>query len=573
MSWLFSRSMVEHFLEHLREGERDETVHSLQEGVQSEEEGTVPLFGIVRERGEGVDAERLEDRETEEQDSIQTAHKQRRVCDVVRRAPSICGRATNDRGTYSGDGVEDRETNQTRGVRPPHQRSENGQQNREFGTGRLGEALQETHNAISAETDEGCKRKVCVNSRFSRVLVEGYSEASCSDGEPCAPSKSTSTHGMFWSPGRTMDASIRSRSGMTYEPSTDDRGEALLTWFLEGFPARMSASQGKARASTENEADSGPRWLASLARYDRATSSWKTCQPSLLGDSDEFSETWPASGTMRSGACWERTTPALRTGGGGCGSWPTPKASAAGPDYAAHERGKSPSLQTVVAERGMSPTPTVCGNGNHVGASAKSGDGLETRVRQFPTPTVPGAHQVGTMEEWGGSGNLFRKTSKMWPTPRHSPSENRQTGGLSPSQIAGKHGMSLCALVNHIKRDMWPTPIAMDFKSGSVSLDTLESNSRPLREMVGGRLNPDWVELLMGWPLGWTGLGHRVGELSEWIGIDFYGSWQDGSWEAGVTRIAEKCRHRNHRLMCIGNGQVPQTAAMTWSVLFERSKG
>lgn len=35
--------------------------------------------------------------------------------------------------------------------------------------------------------------------------------------------------------------------------------------------------------------------------------------------------------------------------------------------------------------------------------------------------------------------------------------------------------------------------------------------SRPLDEVVvqragGGHLNPDWVEWLMGWPIGWTDL-------------------------------------------------------------------
>ncbi len=35
---------------------------------------------------------------------------------------------------------------------------------------------------------------------------------------------------------------------------------------------------------------------------------------------------------------------------------------------------------------------------------------------------------------------------------------------------------------------------------------TMEKNSRPLSEQIGGSLNPTWVEWLMGFPLEWTAL-------------------------------------------------------------------
>lgn len=47
----------------------------------------------------------------------------------------------------------------------------------------------------------------------------------------------------------------------------------------------------------------------------------------------------------------------------------------------------------------------------------------------------------------------------------------------------------------------WPTPTARDWKSGSKGSQT---NSRPLSEIVGGALNPIFVEWLMGFPLNWT---------------------------------------------------------------------
>ena len=55
---------------------------------------------------------------------------------------------------------------------------------------------------------------------------------------------------------------------------------------------------------------------------------------------------------------------------------------------------------------------------------------------------------------------------------------------------------------------MWPTPSARDWKSSNANQATMDKNARPLNETVtqgaGGQLNPTWVELLMGWPRGWT---------------------------------------------------------------------
>jgi hypothetical protein len=70
-------------------------------------------------------------------------------------------------------------------------------------------------------------------------------------------------------------------------------------------------------------------------------------------------------------------------------------------------------------------------------------------------------------------------------------------------------------LVNQVN---WPTPSARDHKggyqggrirNGKVSFDTLDvavQHHRVDKTKVG-HLNPDWVEWLMGVPIGWTELG------------------------------------------------------------------
>jgi hypothetical protein len=83
-------------------------------------------------------------------------------------------------------------------------------------------------------------------------------------------------------------------------------------------------------------------------------------------------------------------------------------------------------------------------------------------AKLWPTPTAPGSHQVGRIEEWGGSGNPLR---------------------------------------------VFPTPTARDYRAPGLPEKRqarMQERSQPLTEVVGGTLNPQWVEWLMGFPIGWT---------------------------------------------------------------------
>ncbi len=193
---------------------------------------------------------------------------------------------------------------------------------------------------------------------FSRALEEAYWQARYSDGGPSVPSRSTAIAATLSSDAKTTESSLPSRSGTTCGRSTADRGEALLTWYLEVSRAKTSALQAQETASKAANPASGERWPGSFAKYDPDTHSWKTAQCSLLGDSEPFSATWPKSGTMQNGVCWPRAMLEGRMGGPACGSW---------------------------------PTPTATGNNNVRGRWQKSGDGLRTAVmRSLPEGADPG---------------------------------------------------------------------------------------------------------------------------------------------------------------------------------------
>ena len=128
---------------------------------------------------------------------------------------------------------------------------------------------------------------------FSRALVEAFSGAASSDGAPSAPLNVMPTQHQFWHRDKTMDVLTASPFGQTWNRLTADRGEALLTWCLEVSRARTSAFAERPPESKASEADCGTTWPGSLARYDRASRSWKTAQLSLFEESGVSLETFP----------------------------------------------------------------------------------------------------------------------------------------------------------------------------------------------------------------------------------------------------------------------------------------
>ncbi len=141
-----------------------------------------------------------------------------------------------------------------------------------------------------------------------------------------------------------------------YAMSTSERLRIWNMWMSSraGSPVKISAYLGSGAVSMVNDQACGRTSLGLLGFFDPESYLLRTSQVSLLTNQcDEFLETFPSSGTMRSGTCFQRVSLALPIKGSESGSLPTPMArdqkdlSSKGKTYACQRERHLPSLATV----------------------------------------------------------------------------------------------------------------------------------------------------------------------------------------------------------------------------------
>lgn len=192
----------------------------------------------------------------------------------------------------------------------------------------------------------------CENCTSSLEQVEESSAVCFSDIPAYVLSRLNLTAERPYCSGNATESCPASRSGTTCEPSMASRGADSLTLSAEVSPARTSALPGKEPDLMGNTADYGSSLRESLARFCPATSSWRTPQLSLFEGGAELLQTLPRWGMWDDGELWEL---------------PTQERTIPGKEY------------------GYLPTPS--GTSNH----GKN-------------------HVMGRLDEWGGSGNMWRGT-------------------------------------------------------------------------------------------------------------------------------------------------------------------
>jgi len=233
-------------------------------------------------------------------------------------------------------------------------------------------------------------------------------------------------------------------SGLTCEPSrADDFAEK---WISSLPDSHASLSHTLADFKEQKiSATFGPMFQGSSAKLDPQSLCWKTCQVSLVSRERLSLRTWPKWGLIVRGELYELQKPG-------------------------HLTKERDSLPFVL------PTPTT--------------DSATKRTKKYAQGGLPLSMAV-----------------KNWPTP------TAQDAGKATKKLRSEHQNNLTAIVHS-----FPTPTARDSKGGykTSSLTRKDGKSRAFDALANaaiggigiehqpGHLNPEWVEWLMGWPIGWT---------------------------------------------------------------------
>jgi hypothetical protein len=314
--------------------------------------------------------------------------------------------------------------------------------------------------------------------------------------------------------------------------------------------AEFLASRQASQAVAEDEMTSAGYGLRSLTLFEYLVpaSSWrKTLSASLAssltgwtGSAGHFETSVTSHGRSSS----PLTTWVPHTLDDESGSLlPTPSASSYGTsnngqraDGSVFRTAGKPSLETM-ARKDLWPTPTST-LGDHAGlvtpTKGREGGTLVEAVSQklWPTPqayshgegvSVPGLTPLDIAVRPEMAKHAQRaKERKIWPTP--TAGDSKSSGSRNTSTSAAHFGVSLTDAIRgdqgtgRIRGEqklsarvrMIPTPSANDGKGSSKPGQRRRQLTDPAMGVIplggGGALNPTWVEILMGFPAGFTDL-------------------------------------------------------------------
>lgn len=340
--------------------------------------------------------------------------------------------------------------------------------------------------------------KDCGNLPSSRAAAEASSVANCSIGDASVPSKSKRTAAKPCFRGSETLCCLCSPSGMTSKPFRHQHGVERWISSLGAFPANRSPQPAGKKART-TPATCGPKRFVVFGKWDRESRCWKMYRgffPLII--SARSSETWRKRGTLRNGMLCRLPKSEPRICESVCGFSPIHL-----PTPASHD-----------AKQGNGKAASECWQ-----RQGRKPQDLPATIYQFPTP--------GSMDALPF---LLKRTPEQWQADaaRHLKNGVHKQLQLSmavkmlPPGGPNNHYKGLGNQAKTGKLNRFPSPAASDRPRGKVSCENpiLAGHQADLPTMIGltgeigGLLNPDWVELLMGWPNGWTALGKKASPAS-----------------------------------------------------------
>jgi hypothetical protein len=262
--------------------------------------------------------------------------------------------------------------------------------------------------------------------------------------------------------------------------------------FAEVFPASHIVKQDSERVP-KTSAIYGLSVHEHCGSYAPQSQSLRTCQGSLLlmedDSSTEFLATFPRAGMIVNGKLYRLSTSAHRTYGS--------------------ESGLSAPWQTPVADDSVDRTE---GKFNSRGEPK-----LSAQVLMWPTPRASDGEQGGPNQR-DSQGNYALPGAVHhyhYPTPTANPElPNKNSNSKGPKNLLE------IAKTGWRPGQIWPTPTTVTDSGGAAlckwggsgSREKMKSMTTP--EELNGSLNPEFVEYLMGYPIGWSSLKASVMPLS-----------------------------------------------------------
>ena len=255
----------------------------------------------------------------------------------------------------------------------------------------------------------------------------------------------------------------------------------------------------------------GVNSLGLLARYNLDTHSLRTYQCSFIEDLEEYSVTLPKSGMIVNGRLSELMMWVQDTEEKGYGLWRTPDSMAGGAlgeealeemamGYWKRESGslKQLRLQDQVRHSSLWPTPNTLD-----GMEPKNLDKIMEYNQQYRAGRSYASMNLREKVVYGHQ--------EIWPTPRA-----REGGAGKPGSKGSLHAQEKRYLAGVIQEEKpFPTPQASDHRDrGNLSTPAIKRRQEKGKQLAlsmsvsetSGKLNPQWVEWLMGFPPGWTDL-------------------------------------------------------------------
>lgn len=262
--------------------------------------------------------------------------------------------------------------------------------------------------------------------------------------------------GGFFLPDNGTECLNRFPSGTMSLPLTENHGKEQSTLLPEVSPVRTLVQPEKEKDLPGNGQGSGPRWQESLAKWDPDSCSWRIPHSLFPGDWDEFSGTFPKWGTMQNGELSERTTPEHLTEETGSGFWPTPRRL----DF---KGASNPLVAVKCLERGYSPN-------------------------------LP--EQVAMMQ------------AKLWSTPYVAEDGSGLFSPPTATMTDSALDAEMIFRIADVPDQQW------------TNANIGKSKESSTQGQKSGLLNPDWVEWLMGWPIGWTeSSALETDRFQQWCGL------------------------------------------------------